>query len=82
MHRRDVLKALFGAAVAAAAMTVAAPKAEASWLSDGARAVGRGTRRAGQAVGRGARRLGRSVNRGARRVRRQVFGRPRRRPSP
>jgi hypothetical protein len=75
MLRRTFLMGLIGLP----ALTLAAPEAEASWVSDGARAVGRGTRRAGRAIGRGARSIGRSVDRGARRVRRQVFGRPRRR---
>lgn len=66
--RRHFFLALIGLP----AVTLAAPAAEASWVSEGARAVGRGTRRAARGIGRG-------VRRGERRVRRQVFGRPRRR---
>ncbi len=68
MMRRTLLLALIGLP----AVTLAAPEAEASWVSDGARAVGRGARRAGRSISRG-------VRRGERRVRRQIFGRPRRR---
>ncbi len=88
MLRRDFLKALLGLPVVAAVTVAASSEAEASWVSDGARRVGRGVNRAGRSlnrgvtragrsVGRGARRVGRSVNRGARRVRRQIFGRRR-----
>lgn len=77
MERRHFLKALFGLGLVVAATTVAAPTAEASWVSEGANAVGRGARRTGRAIGRGARSVGRGVNRGARRVRRQIFGRRR-----
>jgi hypothetical protein len=79
MQRRDFLKAFLGLGVVMTASTAAAPEAQASWVSDGVRSVGRGARRAGRAIGRGTRRAGRSINRGALRVRRQVFGRPRRR---
>ena len=75
MMRRTFLMAC----LALPAVTLAAPEAEASWVSEGTRAVGRGARRAGRSINRGARSIGRSVDRGARRVRRQVFGRPRRR---
>jgi hypothetical protein len=88
MLRRDFLKALLGLPVVVAATAAVSTGAEASWVSDSARRVGRGVNRAGRSlnrgvtragrsVGRGARRVGRSVNRGARRVRRQIFGRRR-----
>jgi hypothetical protein len=68
MLRRVFLMALAGLPVA----TLAAPPAEASWVSQGVNATGRGLRRAGRSINRG-------VRRGGRRVRRQIFGRPRRR---
>ena len=79
MKRRNFLKALLGLSTLVVASAAATPEAQASWVSQGARNVGRGARRAGRAVGRGARRTGRAINRGALRVRRQIFGRPRRR---
>ena len=68
MMRRTFLLALIGLP----AVTLAAPEAEASWVSQGVNATGRGLRRAGRGISRG-------VRRGERRVRRQIFGRPRRR---
>lgn len=83
--RRAFLIALAGLP----AVALAAPGAEASWLSQGARRAGRavtrtgraanrGVTRAGRAVGLGSRRTRRNVSRGERRVARRVFGRPRR----
>jgi hypothetical protein len=83
--RRTFLTALLGLP----AVALAAPAAEASWLTDGARGAGRavnrtgraanrGVTRAGRAVGLGSRRTRRNVARGERRVARRVFGRPRR----
>ncbi len=72
MLRRTFLMGLIGLP----ALTLAAPEAEASWVSDGARAVGRGTRRAGRAIGRGARSIGRSVDRGAAGAAPHVIGGP------
>lgn len=81
MLRRDFLKALLAVPAAAVVVAVSGSAAEASWLSQGARRVGRGVNRAGRSLNRGATRAGRSVgrgvNRGARRVRRQIFGRRR-----
>ncbi|QCK88329.1 hypothetical protein E8L99_22485 [Phreatobacter aquaticus] len=77
MKRRDFLTGLLGLATLAIASTASAPQAQASWVSDGANAVGRGVRRTGRAIGRGTRSVGRSIGRGTRRVRRQIFGRRR-----
>jgi hypothetical protein len=78
MKRRDVLKSLLGLTILVTASAAIAPEAQASWVSDGANAVGRGARRTGRAIGRGTRSVGRSIGRGTRRVGRQIFGRPRR----
>lgn len=75
MKRRDFLKVFLGVATVLAAGSTTAPEAQASWVSTGARRVGRGVNRAGRSLNRGVTRVGRSIGRGARRVRRQVFGR-------